>query len=124
MPADSPVESNDGKPSLPGAGRRATTRTGLRGPATVGLTSGLTRDVEMHDLSLDGLSVMAARPISPGTRCTISFDLPLGERQSSRVTAQAKAVYSSYTGADGFRVGMIFTGLDTEAQKLIDDFVR
>ena len=125
MPADGPAESNDGKPSSPVAGRRTTSRTGLRGPATVALAGGLTRGVEMHDLSLDGLSVMAARPISPGTRCTISFDLPLGEPPSSRrVTAQAKAVYSSYTGADGFKVGMIFMGLETEAQRLIGELLR
>lgn len=115
--------ATDDEPRSPKSRRM---RIGLRGAAQVVLLPGnARRDVQMNDLSSDGLSVMASRPISPGTRCTVSFDVPsAGHASPVHVDAPAKAVYSSYTGPDGFRIGMVFTGLDAATRAAIDDFLR
>lgn len=122
-PASRPLELHHAASAKP-ASRRLAARTGFRGRGTVELPGNLSRDVEMHDLSRDGLSVMTSKPIAPGTRCTISFELPLADQASARLTVHAKTVYSSYTGADAFRVGMTFTELDGETQHRIGEFLR
>ena len=119
-PLTRPGDLNDASPR----GRRAAKRIGLKGAASVLLPGNVERDVQMFDVGEDGLSVMAAKPISPGIRCTVSFDLPFASQRSTRISAAAKAVYSSYTGAGGFKVGMQFTALDAAAVQLLADFVR
>jgi hypothetical protein len=108
---------------LPPPMRRASARTALKGAARVTLPGPVMRDGQMCDLSVDGLSLMTPRPISPGTRCGVAFTLPFGGRPFADVTVQAKAVYSSYTGTAGFRIGMLFTALDDDARRLIDEFL-
>jgi hypothetical protein len=57
--------------------RRAFARTVIRQPATV--TSGeTTHAVQTLDVGQGGMCFVARRPIGPGTRCTIAFELPLG----------------------------------------------
>ena len=90
--------------------RRAGRRTALRGPATVVL-SHAPMDVQLCDLGPDGLCVLTRRPISPGTRCTLSFDLP-SDAGPVPLTVRVKVVYSSFSGANGFKVGAIFIDLD------------
>jgi hypothetical protein len=120
VPLTRPDDLNDAS----SRGRRAARRVGLKGAASVLLPGNVERDVQMADLGEDGLSVMAAKPISPGSRCTVSFDLPFTSQPSTRVSVAAKAVYSSYTGADGFKVGMQFTALDAATVQLLADFLR
>lgn len=100
--------------------RRAFHRKALRQPATVRLGDS-SSDVRTWDLGLDGMSLLTPRPISPGTRCTVDFELPLqgGPRP---VSVAVKVIYSSYSGADGFKIGTHFTGLDDETALLIGEF--
>ncbi len=98
-------------PSAPGSNRRVSRRTGLRRPCELILPDQAARQATTSDIGIDGVSFVCARPIAPGTRCRISFELPLGDR-SVPVDAVLKTVYSSFCGVDGFKIGAVFTELD------------
>jgi hypothetical protein len=102
--------------------RRTTRRRGLRQPATLTLLPGrMSRSVMLWDLGLDGLSVLSPRPVPPGSRCELQFDLVLGGH-AAPITAEGKTVYSSYVGAEGFRVGLVFTRLPDDTAACIERF--
>ena len=90
--------------------RRASPRVAIRLPATVTIGD-LRKDVQTWDLARDGMCLIASRPITPGTRCRIAFELPVGSELVA-VTATAKIVYSSYSAAGEFRIGAVFLALD------------
>lgn len=90
--------------------RRATPRKAIRQTATV-VYGDVSRTVQTWDLGRDGMCLLAARPIAPGTRCTIAFELALGGERIG-VSAAAKVVYSSYSAAGEFKIGAVFTDLD------------
>jgi len=97
--------------TLPDAqNRRAHPRTALRGPVTV-VHGGATFAARTWDVALDGVCLLTPRPISPGTRCKVSFQVPLagGPRH---VTVTIKVVYSSYAAPGEFKIGAVFTDLD------------
>lgn len=106
-----------------GSNRRIHPRRVLRGPATIVLPGQPPRDGKVWDLGLDGMSVMSPRPISPGTRCEVSFDVPSGG-SATHVTAPVKVLYCSYCGADGFRVGTAFGDLDEDSLDAVKGFAR
>ena len=101
--------------------RRTSPRTALRAPATVTIGD-VRRDVQTWDLARDGMCLIAARPIAPGTRCRIEFALPLGS-DTVAVSATAKVVYSSYSAAGEFRIGAVFLALEEAAATAIGAFV-
>lgn len=123
MDPSSSSEGADGKAVAVTPSRRATRRTGLKGAAAMLLPGNVVRDAQLFDLSSDGLSVMSARPIAPGSRCTVSFELPFADHRPGKVSVTAKAVYSSYTGAAGFKVGLLFSGVDAATMQLLDEFL-
>jgi hypothetical protein len=90
--------------------RRAAPRKAVRQTATVAYGDA-SRTVQTWDLGRDGMCLLSARPIAPGTRCTITFELPLGAERIG-VVAAAKIVYSSYSAAGEFKIGAFFTDLD------------
>lgn len=101
--------------------RRTSPRMAIRRPAAVAI--GDTRkDVQTWDIGRDGMCLLAPRPITPGTRCRISFELPLGSELVA-VSATAKIVYSSYSAAGEFRIGAVFLDLDGAAATAIGEFV-
>jgi len=100
--------------------RRVHARKVLRSTATVTLPGAPPREMRTWDLGLDGMSLVAPRPISPGTRCTVALTLP-GDAVERSLTA--KSVYSSLMGPEGFKVGMVFTALDPAAEAAIRAFV-
>lgn len=100
--------------------RRAFHRKVLRQPATVRLGDASSA-VRTWDLGLDGMCLVTTRPISPGTRCTVDFELPL-QGGPRALSVAVKVIYSSYSGADGFKIGTHFTGLDDETAALIGEF--
>jgi hypothetical protein len=101
--------------------RRAHVRKQLRGAATLAMV-GNTRDARMWDLGVEGAAVTTVRPVAPGTRCKLSFAIPLAGSFVD-VTVDAKTVYCSYIGgADGFRVGMMFGPLDTGTAEALARF--
>ena len=90
--------------------RRAAPRKAIRQPATI-VYGDVSRSVQTWDLGKDGMCLVSARPIAPGTRCTITFELPVGAERIG-VVAAAKIVYSSYSAAGEFKIGAFFTDLD------------
>lgn len=90
--------------------RRASPRRVIRRAATV-VIGDVSKDVQTWDLGRDGMCLLAARPIAPGTRCKVSFDIPLGGELVA-VRATVKVVYSSYSAAGEFKIGAVFLDLD------------
>jgi hypothetical protein len=108
--------------SLPEArNRRAAPRKAIRQDATV-VYGDASRTVQTWDLGRDGMCLLAPRPIAPGTRCTITFEVPLGVERIG-VTAAAKVVYSSYSAAGEFKIGAVFTDLDEGTALALGNFV-
>jgi hypothetical protein len=81
--------------SAPVPNRRACRRMGLRRSCELVLPGQSTRQATLMDVGVDGLAFLCIKPITPGTRCRISFELPLDERRVT-VSATLKTVYSSY----------------------------
>jgi len=101
--------------------RRSAPRKAVRQPATI-VYADASRPVQTWDLGRDGMCLVSARPIAPGTRCTITFELPLGAERIG-VTAAAKIVYSSYSAAGEFKIGAFFTDLDEGTALALARFV-
>ena len=99
--------------------RRANARKVLRTIATVALPGAPAREVRTWDLGLDGMSLVSPKPIPPGTRCTVTLTLP----GDTTLSVPAKTIYCSLLGPEGVKVGVIFTGIDEQAERAIRDFV-
>jgi hypothetical protein len=108
-------------PSAPVSNRRVSRRTGLRRPCELSLPGQVTRKAITSDIGIDGLSFVCANPIAPGTRCRISFELPLADRTVA-VNGVVKTVYSSFCGAEGFKIGAVFTALDDGTSAALREF--
>jgi PilZ domain-containing protein len=100
--------------------RRATPRRAIRAEASV-LYGDTSRRVQTWDLGRDGMCLVSDRPIAPGTRCKVTFDVPLGG-ETVNVTAAAKIVYSSYSAAGEFKIGAVFTGLAEDVALVLGRF--
>jgi len=100
-----------------GSNRRIGRRSMLRGPATLTCAS-VQILARCWDLGLDGMCLLTKRPVSPGTRCTVSIDLP-SSGAATTLTAEVKVVYSSWSGPDGFKLGLSFIDLDAPTADLI-----
>jgi hypothetical protein len=107
-------------PSPPNRNRRASPRKAIRRSARV-LVGDVARDVQTWDLGRDGMCLISTRPIAPGTRCRIVFELPLGG-ESVAVSAAARVVYSSYSAAGEFKIGALFLDLDDDAAAALGTF--
>ncbi|MGZ8259811.1 MAG: PilZ domain-containing protein [Caldimonas sp.] len=103
-----------------GHNRRASPRKVIRRPATV-IVGDVGTQVQTWDLGRDGMCLLAPRPIAPGTRCRIVFDIPLGGGVCA-VTATAKAVYSSYSAPGEFKIGTVFLDLDENLATTLGNF--
>ena len=108
-------------PPFPEPGRRVAARRALRVDAHL-VFGGTSTAVQTRDLARDGVSLVASRPIAPGTRCQVAFDVPLGRGESSALVASARVVYSSYVAPGEFRVGAVFTELSPEAEFILGRF--
>jgi hypothetical protein len=103
--------------------RRVHPRKVLRTTATVLLPgAAMPREVRTWDLGLDGMSLVSPRPIAPGTRCTISLQLP-GSATPQELSMPARALWCSLMGPEGFKVGLVFASLDAATQEAIARFV-
>ena len=101
--------------------RRASPRKMIRGEAIV-VHGGTSKLAQTWDLGRDGMCLVSPRPIAPGTRCTITFDVPFRSERIS-VIATAKVVYSSYSAAGEFKIGAVFTDLDEGTVLALGRFV-
>ena len=97
--------------------RRASARTVIRQPAT--LACGDTSlPVQTLDVGQGGLCFLAPRPVAPGSRCSVAFDVPLGG-EPVPIGASLKVVYSSYLAPGQFKIGSLFTELGDEAARVL-----
>jgi hypothetical protein len=101
--------------------RRSSPRKVLRQEATV-VHGDATKQAQTCDVGADGMSLLAARPIAPGTRCKATFVVPVGN-ETVQVTVALKVVYSSYSANGEFKIGAVFTDLDGEAAAVLGRFV-
>jgi len=108
---------------IQGSNRRIHPRKVLRAHASVTVAGQSPRDGKTWDLGLDGMSLMLPKPIPPGTRCQVTFELPVGGR-SNRVTAAVKVLYCSFVGGEGFKVGTSFGDLDDDSREAVKEFTR
>lgn len=108
---------------IPGSNRRIHPRKVLRAPAKVVLPGQAPRDSKTWDLGIDGMSLMSPKPIAPGTKCEVSFDLPVGGKIMP-VIAPVKVLYCSFSGPDGFKVGTAFGDLDDESREAVIGFTE
>ena len=106
---------------IPGNNRRIHPRKVLRAAVTVTVPGQAPREGRTWDLGIDGMSIMSPRPIPPGTRCEVSFELPVGGKVLP-VTAAVKVLYCSFSGPDGFKVGTAFGELDDESRGAVNGF--
>jgi hypothetical protein len=105
---------------LPHDNRRAAPRKAFNQAATVAYGD-VTRPVRTSDLGRDGLCLLAPKPIAPGTRCKVSFDIPLSDGVV-QVTMSAKVVYSSYSAVQEFKIGAVFIDLDEATAAVLRKF--
>jgi hypothetical protein len=105
----------------PTINRRNALRMPLRVAAVVELAGGVMRDAGMLDIGPGGLSLHTARPISPGTRCMVRFELPLPSGPKA-MALPARSVHSSYTGPSDFKIGMTIGPLQPEQAEAIELF--
>ena len=108
------------QPLSPEGNRRVVPRKALRQTATLVLGDA-TREVQTWDLGRDGMCLLSPRPIAPGTRCKVTFDVPLATGPMS-LTAGLKVVYSSYSASGEFKIGAVFTDLDEGVADVLGKF--
>ena len=108
-------------PLSPPLNRRALARKVLRRAATLA-HHGQVADVEIADITGEGVGLLSPRPIPPGRRGDLSFALPLaaGDRP---VTVPVKVMHSSYVARASFRIGARFTDLDAATAEAIQSYV-
>jgi len=97
--------------------RRAFARAVIRQPATL-VYGDTSVPVQTLDVGIGGMCVMAGRPIGPGTRCTVAFDVPFRDGPA-RVSLALKVVYSSYMAAGQFKIGTVFTELGDDVARVL-----
>ena len=100
--------------------RRATPRRAIRRQAMV-VIGDVSKEVQTWDLGRDGMCLLAARPIAPGTRCRVVFDIPFAGEVIA-VNAAAKVVYSSYSAAGEFKIGAVFIDLAEDVAATLGRF--
>jgi hypothetical protein len=108
------------QPVSPEGNRRVVPRKALRQRATL-VQGDITRQVQTWDLGRDGMCLLSPRPIAPGTRCKVTFDVPLASGPMS-LTAGLKVVYSSYSASSDFKIGAVFTDLDEGVAAILGKF--
>jgi hypothetical protein len=102
--------------------RRGHRRVALRQPCTLHHADGSSQPATLCDLATDGASFMSFRPIAPGTRLTLAFDLG-GATGSGALSVAVRTRYSSFEGAEGFRIGVAFRELDDADQRRLSEFL-
>lgn len=100
--------------------RRAVPRKAIRLETTL-VCRDVTRQVQTLDLGRDGICLLVSRPIAPGSRCTVTFDVPSDDGPTT-VTAAIRVVYSSYSATDEFKIGAHFVGLEEGVVEILKRF--
>lgn len=101
--------------------RRTALRKAFRQEATVDY-GGSTKAVRTWDLGPDGMCLLSPRPIAPGIRCQVAFDVEVGDDPAVHLAVAAKVVHSSYSAPGEFKIGAVFTDLDEDAARILGKF--
>lgn len=109
-------------PQAPERNRRIAVRKAFREAATI-VYGGSTKAVRTWDIGVDGMCLLSPRPIAPGMRCQVAFDLVLGDKAPVHFDVAAKVVHSSYSAAGEFKIGAVFTDLDDDTARVLGQFV-
>jgi len=107
-------------PVSPEGNRRIVPRKAVRQTASL-VVGDATREVQTWDLGRDGMCLLSPRPIAPGTRCKVTFEVPLATGPMS-LAAGLKIVYSSYSASGEFKIGAVFTDLDEGVADILGKF--
>lgn len=99
--------------------RRLITRTPLRLPAKLLVSSDRPFEVETIDVSVGGACVLANQSLSLGTGCAIAFEVQMPEGMR-RINAWGAVVYD-YIGSDNARhhIGIAFVDMDAYSRHLL-----
>jgi hypothetical protein len=92
-------------------------RRTLRCRAELQLDAGVTIEVRTIDISPSGMSLMSQLCVAAGVTCRVVFYLP-ADGQLHQVAADARVIYNTCRGTDGFRIGLRFTDKDPARIKL------
>ena len=101
--------------------RRALARKALRRAATLA-HQGQVADVEIADISGEGMGLISPRPISPGRRGEIAFVLPLASGDRA-LTVPIRVMHSTYVARASFRIGVSFVDLDEDIAQAVRAYV-
>ena len=101
--------------------RRIALRKAFREAATI-VYGGSAKPVRTWDLGPDGMCLLSPRPIAPGIRCQVAFDLAVGDDAPVRIAVSAKVVHSSYSAAGEFKIGAVFMDLDADTARVLEKF--
>ncbi len=66
--------------------------------------------------------MLLPRQVAVGLICTTALETVLDGRVVHFI-AQAKVVYSILSGTEGFRIGLLFTQVDAENNKILSDLM-
>ncbi len=109
-------------PQVPERNRRLALRKAFREAATI-VYGGSSKAVRTWDVGADGMCLLSPRPIAPGMRCHVAFDLAIGDETPVHVDVSAKVVHSSYSAPGEFKIGAVFTELDDDTARTLGRFV-
>lgn len=105
--------------------RRRHERRVLRGPSQLQFGSQPAMNTRTMDVSVSGLGLVA--PVNPPahTTCTVKFVVPIETNRNVTITAAATVTHSIYSRAeDGFKVGLMFTGMSAETTAVLQRYVK
>lgn len=99
-------------------------RCELRAVCEVVMPDATVQTCELRDVSQEGLSFLAFRPVSHGIRLRVQFDLGADDGLRSRVTAVARVCYSSFQGTAGFRIGARLLEMDEKSKNAFQSYLQ
>jgi hypothetical protein len=118
-----PARQNARMSSPPAVNRRGARRCALRQPCSLVLADGTRFDTDTYDLAVEGIALLAERPIAPGSVCVVTFVVPRPGGGFGTVESKVKTLYSSFLAARQFRIGARFVELPDGALADIERFV-
>ncbi len=74
------------------------------------------------DVGSDGVCLVLANPLHPGTVATVRFEI-FHDGKATPVTARSKVTYC-ILGHDGFKVGFQFVNLELSAMAALSKFLH
>ena len=103
--------------------RRQSHRKSLHRPAKVAPEHGHVLDASTADVGTDGISIFIEESLPIGTKCLISFEIPMGGKLR-KVVMVVKVKYCTCCGLDGFRIGMERVEIEKSSAETVEKFLE